>query len=1813
MEAVPRLPMVHFDLKTPLDRPLDFTKVKQYIREFYNEDPESYNSEIRNLESLRATAVRPVKDVAGCSVLKKYFCQLHFLQSRFPMGKEGKAAINFSWKDAYGHSVTTAADIKVEMVAVLYNIGALHSQLGSADDRTSAEGLKLACTHFQCAAWAFQHLKDSYPQPAGMELSPDVMQFKYHLCLAQAQECILEKSMTDNRKATINAKVATQIVDYYNLALNALLQPPAQDDPAIQDIVGSKVFKNWKKYMKFKVAYYCSISLLYQGMQSEEQQKMGERVAYFQGALNKLMEAIKLSKGLDQSEAVMETLVFTRDVVEGKRKAAKNENEFIYHEEVPELDSLPNVKGASLVKGIPFSVNDQEISGTDIFSRLVPMRAHEASSLYSEEKAKLLRRISSLIDSKDEEIVSFMSCLQLEYLKSHLESTNLPQEVVDRCAALSAMPDAIPNLMAAMDKLNEAYQHIDGMLKEINELIKEEEIAEKEYQSIMGSRPPSIVATDLTREANKYTEAHKKAAESNDTLHKAMTQHIENMRVLQKPLSEIQSGLPNLSPLNLHEDQSLNEVITLVNKVNEMRKQRAMLASQLRESVCSDDITGQLITRADEKLEDIFSKEMQKHDKYVMFIEQNLAAQENIIRALTDAYAKYAPTRKATTEIMRQRDTMLTALISSYDAYEDLLAKSSKGQDFYRKLETNLTKLLQRVKGTCKVQQEERDSILEQNSKKALKIAEAATASTESVSKLKYYLQNKETTIPTSPYYSPITTSAESNKTWLPGVRPAPVGSEGNSSLSKPADPTQVASVYNSQSYYNSYPPSALYQYHMDASKAYANPSAYYYQTLYAQNSALKSLQYPSMPDGSQSQEEPYDSYKQNTYNYNVPVNTAAYRTDHDYSAPAPSSGYSSSSSSTPKHIPPQQTPQEQYSQQGYPTTAVVQQTFPADAPATSQPNYSLGISQQASPVTTTSTTHQQPYTSGVSQPYPGQVTSPVMPQQNYSDGTSQQTYTGQVSSSLQLQNYSGSPSQPAYQGTTGTFTAGAMQQTYTVPSSPAIPPQNYSIGTSQQNYSVPVTSPSTQQNYSVGVSQSTYTVPVTSTVQQNYTVGGSQAYQGIVSATPQQNYSPLNYSQSQSLPSQNYMTATQNQTVSSTSQPSASPIHSNLDSATNKYTQPYNPTTNAYTPTTSTDGQNYSANYSHTASANFSTTYPSYTGYNNYFTSTAGAPQEWSHQIDEQQKSQQSGYYKAYETSSTGQPYSGYSYTNTYPQAQFQQTPGTDTSYYSRAGNKNTVDSTVSPTYGSSNEANSELSQANMANYYSQPYGYQFYDNSWTSDFQNQNANPSVARQNSVTYMQSNVKNNLTVTYSQQQHSSNKEASNVDLLAGLDFNVSDAPLLPTQPVDKNAVDKTQDQLKNLSISGNSQTQSSKLAVNNNNLKSFDQSPAKPELVERPSPSKTPIKDPFSDPDSLAQFVQEVEKFEKFVEGLNSKTLNGPTALDLKWNELQDIQEKDSHKLSISVARCYPMKNRFADILPFDSTRVELPSTKDDYINASFIKELGLGCPNFIMTQSPLPSTYADFWCMVLEQHVELVVCLVAECQMNGEIYWPVSKTEYLMFGKVKVTLQSSNVRTHWVERIFSVSDGKTSIVVMHLEFTAWPHNWLPESPGPLLNLVNEAHSVWSQQRGCGPIVVHCQSGVGRSGVFVFIALCMSELRLPPIHLPDTIGLIAKIGKLRKNPLRDRQHLQLAYQCLLYYAQDLLMKRGILASRSTFEEKRTKPKSHTRHPSEDFLLNTIKDQERRQSDASSTSSSSKPNENDPLSQIDPLWPIKRYS
>lgn len=181
----------------------------------------------------------------------------------------------------------------------------------------------------------------------------------FNLCLC-VYDSLVVRNIFKGMPYLPTGAVANQVVLFYKNAL-AILGPSGGADN-IHETVGTKQYNALHRFLSFKVAYIGCIVYLYQGINAEELQKMGERVAYYQQALAKLTEAAKLQKFIEPVKVTQEALTFTNDVVEGKRKAAKNENEFVYHEEVPEKDFLAEPKPVCLVKALPINFNDPTVS-----------------------------------------------------------------------------------------------------------------------------------------------------------------------------------------------------------------------------------------------------------------------------------------------------------------------------------------------------------------------------------------------------------------------------------------------------------------------------------------------------------------------------------------------------------------------------------------------------------------------------------------------------------------------------------------------------------------------------------------------------------------------------------------------------------------------------------------------------------------------------------------------------------------------------------------------------------------------------------------------------------------------------------------------------------------------------------------------------------------------------------------------------------------------------------------------------------------------------------------------------------------------------------------------------------------------------------------------------------------------------------------------------------------------------------------------------------------------------------------------------------
>lgn len=86
-------------------------------------------------------------------------------------------------------------------------------------------------------------------------------------------------------------------------------------------------------------------------------------------------------------------------------------------------------------------------------------------------------------------------------------------------------------------------------------------------------------------------------------------------------------------------------------------------------------------------------------------------------------------------------------------------------------------------------------------------------------------------------------------------------------------------------------------------------------------------------------------------------------------------------------------------------------------------------------------------------------------------------------------------------------------------------------------------------------------------------------------------------------------------------------------------------------------------------------------------------------------------------------------------------------------------------------------------------------------------------------------------------------------------------------------------------------------------------------------------------------------------------------------------------------------KNRYKDILPFEHARVKLegkPEGACDYVNASHVKA-SRSHKRYIASQGPLPATFEDFWSVIWDQDVRVIVMLTAESeggQLKCHPYW---------------------------------------------------------------------------------------------------------------------------------------------------------------------------------------------------------------------------------
>ncbi|GAA6227007.1 receptor-type tyrosine-protein phosphatase beta-like [Lates japonicus] len=264
--------------------------------------------------------------------------------------------------------------------------------------------------------------------------------------------------------------------------------------------------------------------------------------------------------------------------------------------------------------------------------------------------------------------------------------------------------------------------------------------------------------------------------------------------------------------------------------------------------------------------------------------------------------------------------------------------------------------------------------------------------------------------------------------------------------------------------------------------------------------------------------------------------------------------------------------------------------------------------------------------------------------------------------------------------------------------------------------------------------------------------------------------------------------------------------------------------------------------------------------------------------------------------------------------------------------------------------------------------------------------------------------------------------------------------------------------------------------------------------------------------------------------------------------EFEDLKDVGRNQ-TMDVARVPENrgKNRYNNILPYDSTRVKLSYLEDDpcsdYINASYIPGNNYR-REYIATQGPLPGTKDDFWRMVWEHGVYNVV-MVTQCVEKGRVkcdqYWPADR-EPLYYGDLVIQMLSESVLPEWTIREFRItSESSRSYpwVLRHFHYTVWPDHGVPESTQSLIQFVRTVRDYVDRSPSTGATIVHCSAGVGRTGTFIALDRvlqqldskgtidlygCVFDLRLHRQHMVQTECQYTFLHQCVRDVLRARKH-----------------------------------------------------------------------------------------
>ncbi|KAH1140231.1 hypothetical protein GYH30_029233 [Glycine max] len=612
-----------------------YRPLRNYVAFHYSErEAQNLEDDLQTLKQLRSDVERHSDPSlpARRDLLQSYYKSLCLVETRFPISSDPDHvnALTFVWFDAFKpKQKASQQNIHLEKASVLFNLGAVYSQIGLSYDRNTVDGRRQASHAFIAAAGSFAFLRDNASLKASVgssttvDLSVECAGMLEKLMLAQAQECVFENTIAKGSTPGVCAKISRQVGIYYEEALAALNVAP----------LSQHFDKSWIVHVQLKAALFYAEACYRYGLELHDKEEIAEEIARLRSAVNVLTEAKKSSKGA--AAQILDAIGKLEANINRNLERAVKENDRVYLMRVPSPSSLPPLPAFSMVKSMV--MNEMlDASKEKMFASLVPDNSAKALSRYTEmvddvirTQAEKLQQASELTRVRLKEMELPESILALE--GNFTLPTSLKEDV--EAVQISGGP---AGLEAELQQLKDLRRVNQELLVQTEELLQKEAREDSQFRSQFGTkwtRPQSSTLTkNLQDRLNRFAGNLKQAAESDGRIERSVREHSSLMSILDA--RPIESALPSLArpimSFDQNEDAIVGSLKQSLRQLETLGAQRAGLEDMLKEMKRKDDILPKLMTSTG-SYDDLFKKEIAKYDHICEEIAQNIEAQEQLL------------------------------------------------------------------------------------------------------------------------------------------------------------------------------------------------------------------------------------------------------------------------------------------------------------------------------------------------------------------------------------------------------------------------------------------------------------------------------------------------------------------------------------------------------------------------------------------------------------------------------------------------------------------------------------------------------------------------------------------------------------------------------------------------------------------------------------------------------------------------------------------------------------------------------------------------------------------------------------------------------------------------------------------------------------------------------------------------------------------------------------------------------------------------------------------------------------------------------